>query len=292
MAARSKNIYGPYEHKVIMWQGDSPVNGPHQGGLVDMDNGESWFIHFQDLEGYGRITHLQPARWTDDDWIEMGVDTNNDHIGEPVLEYSKPEGCESEILSPVDSDDFKGDNLSLQWQWQAYPKESFYEMTGKGIKLFALPYEGKNVSDAANVLCELMTRPNFEVTAKVNMALNENESCGLVITGGSYYGVRVENGKVKQVSFDLEKDEDTEEIVKAEMNVKADTVYLKLKVSYLCNIDCYVSEDGINFEKIGETLQYKVSRKSWVGGKIGIFAVNNEGRNNNGYAVFEYVSVE
>ena len=292
MVARSKNIYGPYEHKVVMWQGNSPINGPHQGGLIDMDNGESWFIHFQDLEGYGRVTHLQPAKWTDDNWIEIGVDTNNDHIGEPVLKYNKPANCKSDIIAPIDSDDFKSDKLNLQWQWQAYPKDSFYKMTGNSIRLYALPYSGKNISQAANVLCELMTRPNFQVTAKVNMNLSENDSCGLVITGGSYCGLRVENGTIKQVCFELAKDKFTYEVVKFEKKLKTKSIYLRLQVSYICNINCFVSTDGINYEKIGDTLKYEVSRKSWVGGKIGIFAVNNTGKNNGGYADFEYIKVD
>lgn len=292
MVARSKNIYGPYEHKVVMWQGNSPINGPHQGGLIDMDNGESWFIHFQDLEGYGRVTHLQPAKWTDDNWIEIGLDTNNDHIGEPVLKYNKPANCKSDIIAPIDSDDFKSDKLNLQWQWQAYPKDGFYKMTGNSIRLYALPYSGKNISQAANVLCELMTRPNFQVTAKVNMNLNENDSCGLVITGGSYCGLRVENSTIKQVCFELAKDKFTDEVVKFEKKLKTKSIYLRLQVSYICNINCFVSTDGINYEKIGDTLKYEVSRKSWVGGKIGIFAVNNTGKNTGGYADFEYIKVD
>ena len=47
MVARSKNIYGPYEHKVVMWQGNSPINGPHQGGLIDMDNGKAGLFIFK-----------------------------------------------------------------------------------------------------------------------------------------------------------------------------------------------------------------------------------------------------
>lgn len=290
MAARSRSIYGPYEHRVVMWQGDSPINGPHQGGLVDMDNGESWFIHFQDLEGYGRITHLQPARWTEDDWIEMGIDTNNDNIGEPVLGYKKPVDT-GEVILPVDSDNFKSDKLSLQWQWQAHFRDDFYSLNDNGLRLYALPYEGENISSAPNVLCELMTRPNFTVTAKAVMSLNTNESCGLVITGGSYYGIRAENGRAMQVSFDLEKDEVTHEIITAEKRFTGNTLYLRLEVSYPCKIDCFISTDGISYERLGDTLTYKVSRKSWVGGKIGIFAVGKD-ENKGGYTDFEYVDVE
>ena len=34
LVLRSKNIYGPYERKVVMDQGKSPINGPHQGAWV------------------------------------------------------------------------------------------------------------------------------------------------------------------------------------------------------------------------------------------------------------------
>ncbi|HPS12515.1 MAG TPA: glycoside hydrolase 43 family protein, partial [Prolixibacteraceae bacterium] len=86
LALRSKNVYGPYEEKIVLHQGDSPINGPHQGGLVELESGESWFIHFQDKYEYGRILHLQPVQWVND-WPMMGVDTNNDGIGEPVITY-------------------------------------------------------------------------------------------------------------------------------------------------------------------------------------------------------------
>ncbi len=57
---RSKNVYGPYENKTVMHQGKTDINGPHQGGWVQTQTGEDWFIHFQDRIEYGRITHLNP----------------------------------------------------------------------------------------------------------------------------------------------------------------------------------------------------------------------------------------
>ena len=39
----------------LIEQGRTPVNGPHQGALVDTPNGEWWFLHFQDTGLYGRV---------------------------------------------------------------------------------------------------------------------------------------------------------------------------------------------------------------------------------------------
>lgn len=60
---RSRDVYGPYEDKIVLQQGSTETNGPHQGGYVELESGESWFIHFQDRDAYGRIVHLQPMRW-------------------------------------------------------------------------------------------------------------------------------------------------------------------------------------------------------------------------------------
>src|SRR6185369_11904914 len=58
---RSKNVYGPYEDKVVLQQGPTQINGPHQGAWVD-----DWFIHFQDRGAWGRVVLLEPLTWVND----------------------------------------------------------------------------------------------------------------------------------------------------------------------------------------------------------------------------------
>jgi beta-xylosidase len=89
LALRSKNVYGPYEERVVMAQGKTAINGPHQGAWVETETNESWFIHFQDKGAYGRVVHLQPLKWVND-WPVIGVDTDGDGTGEPVTTYKKP----------------------------------------------------------------------------------------------------------------------------------------------------------------------------------------------------------
>jgi len=111
LVLRSKNIYGPYERKVVMDQGASPVNGPHQGAWVTTQTGEDWFLHFQDKEAYGRIVHLQPMKWLNG-WPVIGVDKDDDGKGEPVLHYKKPNvGKIYQVQTPVDTDEFNGTEL-------------------------------------------------------------------------------------------------------------------------------------------------------------------------------------
>jgi beta-xylosidase len=89
LVLRSKNIYVPYEEKVVLAQGNTSINGPHQGAWVETSMSESWFLHFQDRDVYGRIIHLQPMKWINN-WPVIGNDPDEDGTGEPVLIFQKP----------------------------------------------------------------------------------------------------------------------------------------------------------------------------------------------------------
>ena len=73
-----------------MDRGQTEINGPHQGGWVELRSGESWFLHFQDRGAYGRIVHLQPVKWVND-WPVIGVDADGDGKGRAGCEISKAE---------------------------------------------------------------------------------------------------------------------------------------------------------------------------------------------------------
>ena len=73
VSASFKEYLWPYESKIVMAQGKTTINGPHQGGWVDTNTGESWFVHFQDKGAYGRVIHLNPMMWVND-WPVIGVD--------------------------------------------------------------------------------------------------------------------------------------------------------------------------------------------------------------------------
>lgn len=44
MVLRSRQIYGPYDEKIVLAQGTGKINGPHQGAWITTATGEDWFI--------------------------------------------------------------------------------------------------------------------------------------------------------------------------------------------------------------------------------------------------------
>lgn len=204
---RSDSPYGPYTERVVMAQGDSPVNGPHQGAWVDTPQGEHWFLHFQDKDAYGRVIHLQPMVWTDEDWPVIGVDKDGDGVGEPVMKYRKPELKSSGLFQPAESDDFCSVELGLQWQWQGVPSPYWYfvgpgaadeDCTNGALKLYSVEQaeSWRNLSDSPNLLLQKFPADNFSVTAKLcfvpNPQLEERgENAGLVLFGLDYFALKL-----------------------------------------------------------------------------------------------------
>ena len=188
---RSRNIFGPYEYRVVMRQGDTPVNGPHQGAWVDTVTGEDWFLHFQDVYAAGRIIHLQPMSWKED-WPIIGIAKDGNDYGEPVLTYRKPNvgeaAKEAEICEPDASDDFTKNTLGLQWQWNANPKEDWYKLTSEGLCLNAVKQEEKiKHGDYPNLLLQKWPAPEFICDTTLSLTgLKANEEAGVISMGIKY----------------------------------------------------------------------------------------------------------
>jgi len=300
LVLRSKNVYGPYERKVVMDQGKSAVNGPHQGAWVNTQTGEDWFLHFQDKDAYGRVVHLQPMKWVNN-WPVIGLDADGDGKGEPVATYKKPNvGKVYPIETPAESDEFNAAKLGLQWQWQANPQPTWlFTDAAKGIlKLYTarMPDEAKNLWDVPNLLMQKFPADEFMATTKLLFKPNpklENEKTGLVVMGRSYAEMSIKSKKdglylmygVCQ-NADKGKAENEKEITK----LKSSLVYLRVKVSAGAKCQFSFSEDGINFSNAGD--EFQATAGQWIGAKMGIFATRDTQTNDSGIAEYDWFRVE
>lgn len=303
MVYRSKNIYGPYEERIVLAQGDTPVNGPHQGAWVELENGESWFIHFQDLEPYGRIIHLQPVKWVDD-WPQMGENVDEKGLGQPVLVHKKPNvGKTYPVRVPETSDEFMAPTLGLQWQWQANYDNVWYSLENHALKLYTKKFVAEDIRTLyrlPNLLTQMMQMPVFTATTKVTLKDDlVGDEAGLAITGYQYHYLALCHGEagnyVKFVYGEKGQEEGLERI-KIKVPVGTDSLYLRLEMYNEHNVledgigQFYYSVDGEHYEKIG--LPFYTLPGGWVGSKIGIYATNFEKADSKGYGIFDYMHIE
>lgn len=301
LALRSKNIYGPYERKVVMARGSTDINGPHQGALIHTQTGEDWFIHFQDKGAYGRVVLLEPAKWIND-WPVIGVDKNGKGCGEPVHTYKKPNvGKIYPIQTPEETDEFNNGKLGLQWQWQANPKIQWYaalQNTGY-IRLFAYPSDtGNNLYNVPNLLLQKFPAPDFTVTTKVKWNVEwdvwQGKKAGLIITGNDYTYLSItKNEKGYCIGQVICKDaaDGSREQLAEQQPLKDSVVYMRVSVhapGATCTFS--YSEDNIHYHAIGES--FTAQPDKWIGAKVGIFCTSVADVRTGGYADFDWFRME
>jgi beta-xylosidase len=299
LVLRSKHIYGPYERKVVMDQGATSINGPHQGAWVTTQSGGDWFLHFQDKDAYGRIVHLQPMKWIND-WPVIGIDNDGDGKGEPVLIHKKPNvGKGYPRMTPPDTDEFNGNAIGLQWQWMVNPKATWsFANPAKGVlRLFTakMPDSARNLWEAGNILLQKFPAAEFMVTTKLTFTPNtrlENERVGLTVMGLSYAGIGLRSRKdgiflEQYVANDAGKGiQGQGKIISKHAN---GTIYLRVTVTGEAKCQFSYSLDGNVFTPAGEVFTAKPGR--WKGAKVGIYAVRDSQTNDSGYADFDWFRV-
>ena len=311
LAMRSKSPYGPYEHKIVLAQGKTDINGPHQGAWVHTKYGEDWFIHFQDKEAYGRVVHLNPVDWSTG-WPIMGKN------GEPVSTYRKPKASDTRIANPAESDEFNAPVMGKQWQWQANYDEKFGVATAFGtfrIYTYKLSDNWKNFWEVPNMLLQKTPADEFTVTTKLRFTSKaEGQFGGLIMMGLDYSALVVKRvGKefqlVQMTCQDADRGKQQAETVLATLKPTAEDqvdykpgihedIYLRLHVS---NAEAGTphggqpvvrfsySLNGKKFTDCGEA--FKMRQGKWIGAKFGYISVETNTKADRGWIDADWIRI-
>ena len=290
---RSRNLAGPYEARNVLDQGRTAINGPHQGALVTTQNGEDWFVHFQDADSYGRRVMLQPVKWTKG-WPVIGSDPDGDGTGEPVLRFRKPRLPVQPAAVPAASDEFDGP-LGLQWQWNSNPAEDWASIANGTLRLKSVS-GSPSLYEVGNLLSQKLPGERFTATTLVRFApLRDGERAGLAIAGRAYGFVGIERfaGQLRLIqAANTRADSGQPEILVHGPSVGTQPVWLRLSAEPIvtpeppppdlafdqppmrramqARVTFSYSLDGKQFATLGDTF---ISRPGvWTGAQIGIFA--------------------
>ena len=301
LAMRSKSPFGPYEHKVVLAQGKTAINGPHQGGWIHTKYGEDWFLHFQDKEAYGRVVHLQPVDWSSG-WPIMGKK------GEPVVTYQKPRSSSSTIVNPVESDEFNSPTLGKQWQWQANYDEKYGVPTAFGtfrIYTHKLDEGWKSLWEVPNMLLQKTPADKFTVTTKLRMTSKaDGQFGGLIMMGLDYSALVVrrigqefqlvqmtckgaDKGKQQTESLIATLKPTWEDKTQYRPGIHED-IYLRLTVND-SKLRFSYSADGKRFTDCGEEFQMKEGK--WIGAKFGFVAAESDPKCDRGWVEADWIRI-
>ena len=298
MVLRSKNIFGPYEDKIVMAQGKTDINGPHQEAWIDTNAGENWFLNFQDLGAYGRVLHLNPMKW-ENDWPVIGVNTDGDGCCEPVRTYKKPNvGKTYPKITPPESDEFNGSELGLQWQWHANYQTTWGFPSGNlgflRLNCIPCPVEAKNFWDISNMLLQKFPAEEFTATTKLTFdARFDKEEVGLIVMGLDYgrLTVKREDGKLNlYVAHCKNADKGTAEDLVPGPELNSNLVYFRVTVKKGAECSFSYSTDGVSFTSLGNS--FKAREGKWIGAKVGLYALREGIINDAGSVDIDWFRVE
>lgn len=297
---RSRALKGSWEARVVLRQGESDMNGPHQGAWVETPAGEHWFLHFQSRGLYGRITHLQPMVWGTDGWPRIGQADNavEQGCGVPVEAWDKPAGPECEPAGMTGADDFAGP-MGLQWQFMANAREDFADCGQGRLRLYAraLPDGGMTLWQCPQACTQKIAAPAFCAETTLDAGgLREGEQAGVGLIGGQYAYAALRRCKdgLSLVWVVSEGEGHTERVTDEVVGLPEAPVTLRMTLlptgydTAVMTLEYAV--DGV-FRVIGQP--FVPEKHTWVGARIALFAMPLEGgADRGGYADFGPFAIE
>jgi len=278
---RSKNIYGPYEDRIVLAQGSTPINGPHQGALVDTVENGWWFIHFQDAGVYGRVVHLQLVAWQDG-WPLMGQ-VNGNGCGEPILNHPKPPLADRPVIAtPQTSDEFEAAMLGFQWQWNANHNDDWLSLGTRKhwLRLYPQFAEPEHLTRPPNLLLQKFLARAFPCEAALEFAPRQDgEEAGLIVVGESFatLGLVKCGGHIQLVLR-------INEIQKVVRDKVPETIKIRVAVQDGGGRFSFAIHD--DFETIAQA--FPARKGKWIGAKVGLYSLKRLDGTPSGHADFDY----
>jgi len=242
----------------------------HQGGIVDLPNGDWWGWSMQDFRSEGRTTCLSPVTWIDG-WPYFGLAGN---LGRSPRTWIKPDVGEFEKPHATyrRSDDFSGKPLQPIWQWNHNPDDSRWSLTNGRLRLNTMP--AANFLRARNTLTQRGIGPASSATVTLDASHLKNgdiAGLGLLNVPCVWMGV-LREGKHFVLRYYNQLDNE-----KIDIALDGGKVYLRA-TGYFDTDSAQMSYsiDGKVFTDMGEKAVIPYQLKTFQGTRYALFAFNTE----------------
>ena len=258
LCLRSKDPYGPYEVKRVLEQGNTSVNGPHQGGMA-----EEWFWHFQDVGAAGRIIHLQPLKWQQN-WPIIGNE------GTPVPGGKEEGNIEAKGIGVrAVREEFDTRFLAPEWQWSGNRNTLYYFCNIDQSQLRLFCYPSADVENAPNLLLrKIPANTGFSFEARMRFTPHpqnrEHERAGMLVQGKQTQTLPIPGDK--------------------------QWWHVRLVMDKTQKCRFYLSKGGHSWELIGD--EFQAEEGFWSGARIGFFATRDlRPINDAGYLDIDWMTI-
>ena len=273
--SRSKHRDGPFVSTTVC-ANDMPWHAPHQGGIVQLSNGDWWGFSLADTGPVGRTTWIGPITWSEG-WPYFG---NPASPGFPVTSRMPAVG-KVPITAIPSSDDFSGRSLGLQWQWNHNPDNTKWSLSARPGNLRLQTETAPNLTNARNTLTQRTVGPECTGVIKFDTShLQAGDRAGLCLleqhfgyiavyrdsTGQKIVRVVNQNGDLRTPS---------EDITNTVTSVPGTTLWFAIHCDFISNLAQFsYSSDGEHFKTLGGTFPMHFTLATFQGERFGIFNYN------------------
>lgn len=271
MAKRAKRITGPYSEERQLALPGHDAKEPNQGGIVDTPDGKWYFFtHHGTGDWGGRMASLLPVTWIDR-WPIIGK-VNKDGMGTMQWAAEMPVKGQPKV-EIARTDNFNGNMLEHQWQWNHEPRKDMFSLTERPgwLRLKAYkPLKNDILSKAGNTITQrsYRTKGNI-VVAKIDISrMADGQRAGLCHFSKQHAAIGVgRNGGVTRIEYRLNDSTTTGEAL------TGSNLWLKTQWGLDGMATFAYSTDGKLFKAFGRP--YQMVWGQYRGDRIGIYCFNN-----------------
>ncbi|MEU3165704.1 family 43 glycosylhydrolase [Streptosporangium sp. NPDC006930] len=277
---RSTSPFGPYEMRQVLLNMPSPISGggvPHQGGLVQTQNGAWYYMSFVDAYPGGRVPALAPITWTGDGWPT--IQTVNGGWG---VNYPKPNiQTNKTVQSMIGPDTFTSPSLGHRWEWNHNPDDSRWS-TGNGLRLQTATVTN-DLYNARNTLTHRIQGPSSTATIELDysqMANGDRSGLAILRDQSAWIGVKRDNGATRVVmtnglTMNSSWQTTGTGTEAASANVSGGRIWLRVNADIRPGSGRQArfsySTDGTNFTALGPAFTMNNAWQFFMGNRFGIF---------------------
>ncbi|MCZ7438158.1 family 43 glycosylhydrolase [Micromonospora sp. WMMC241] len=198
---RSRSPFGPYETKEVLLNLPGPIQGepgsvPHQGGIVQTQNGDWYYMAFIDAYPGGRIPTLAPITWNAD-WPVLQTVNGRWGASYPYPNVPRPP---RQVKPMIGADTFTGPTLGPQWEWNHNPDNTRWS-ANNGLRLQTATVTN-DLYQARNTLTHRIQGPSSTATIELDhsaMANGDRAGLALLRDSSAWIGLRRDNGTTRVV---------------------------------------------------------------------------------------------
>jgi beta-xylosidase len=278
LCSKSTNRTGPFT-TITACDNHVPWSSPHQGGIVQLANGDWWGFSLVDSGAVGRDLWEGPVTWQN----------GYPYFGDPAapsipLTNTKPHVGSFPVLHIPSSDDFSGPKLGIQWQWNHNPDDSKWSLSARRGSLRLYTQTAANFSNARNTLTLRTEGPTCTGAIKIDAGhLQPGDRAGLSLLEQYFGYIAVYKDAdseriVRAVNKNGDLKSPSEDITDTVAGVTATTLWLKVHCDFPSNHAQFsYSKDGINYTNVGGDFPMHFTLSTFQGERFGIFNYNPAG---------------